>query len=94
MRCPICSEPWELDSLHDLVAERNGDLGPELRRPYEVEFDEVRRDFTKRGCKAFGARHNDTTASPLVGEVYALLGDDIDGAISLLEDAEALGVDL
>lgn len=110
IRCPKCSEPWDLDTLHELVTERFGTWDPEAEprynrhlgkgatvlpedRPYEDLFAEVRRDFARRGCEALGTTHGDYTASPLIGEVLDLLGDDIDGAASLLEDAEALGVD-
>lgn len=110
IRCPICSEPWDIDSLHEEVTERFGTWDPEAvprynrhlgkgatvlpDRPYEDLFAEVRQDFSRRGCEALGARHGDHEASPLIAEVLDLLGDDIDGAASLLDDAEALGLDL
>lgn len=91
--CPKCSEPWDLDTLHEEVEERNGALADSLRRPYDVEIAEVRADFRRRGCEAFGSRHSDHVASPIVSEVLDLLGDDLDGAAALLEDAELLGID-
>lgn len=87
--CPKCQEPWDIDTLHDAVEERNGGLAAELRRPYDVEFTEVRQDFNRRGCEALGSRHGDGVASPVVGEILDLLGDDIDGAAALLDDFEA-----
>lgn len=90
--CRICAEPWDIDTLHEEVHERNGSLADEFRRPYDVEFAEVRKDFARRGCTALGTNHNDTTAHPLVGEILDLLGDDIDGAASLLDDAASLGL--
>ena len=93
IRCPICSEPWDLDTLHDEVTERFDDQA-RSETPYEDLFGQVRRDFSRQGCEALGSRHAQTTADPIVSEIYALMGDDLDGAASLLEDAEALGLDL
>lgn len=91
MKCPKCGEPWDLDSLHDEVSERFGRWDPAAGRTvvegeYEPLFREVRQDFAARGCRAIGGRCSDTVANPAVAELYDLLGDDIDGAIALIED--------
>lgn len=101
MRCPKCSEPWDLDSLHDVVEERFPDevkayralprgTSYESRKArddvYAALFDQVSADFRRRGCEALGSRHNDTEANPAIGALYELLGDDIDGADALIED--------
>jgi hypothetical protein len=73
--CPICGEPWDLDSLREEAEFRKTSVG------------RVYRDFRSRGCFAmWGARCADTTASPLIKTVYDLLGDDLDGAAVELED--------
>lgn len=104
MRCPQpgCGEPWDLDSLHDLVSERwydeHGDKPMPSGKGYEPLFEAARKDFNKRGCEAFGSRHNvgpeqeSTGAFPGIpaSVAYAalsdLLGDDVDGIESELED--------
>jgi len=84
MMCPKCGEPWDNDSLHEEASESH--------RTYK----DVSRDFQVRGCEAlttFGVSHNsDTTASPVIAALYDLLGDDTDGAMSELEDAERWGL--
>jgi len=84
--CPVCQEPWDLDSLHD-EAEGSGRT-----------FSKVRADFYERGCAAF-TTFGRLTCEPVVDErsyviglAYELMGDDIDGAAAMLEDAEALGL--
>lgn len=83
MRCPTpgCFEPWDLDSLHDLVAEGHA-----------LDFDDAFALFKREGCRAFGTRHNtpaDDEVSHRVAIVEAgfeLLGDDPDGLDAELED--------
>lgn len=84
IRCPHCAEPWDLDSLHDAVDEG-----------LHEDFAAARKAFTVHGCKAFDTSHGeliDAGRRNLISEVYALSGDDIDGAASDLEDAEFLGL--
>jgi hypothetical protein len=86
--CPICSEPFDHDELHS-VAEEGGST-----------YAAVSADFRKRGCKAFEIAYGpqrqcvpgDPGTSNLVAEVYGLLGDDMDGAASMLDDARAFGL--
>lgn len=74
--CPVCGEPWELDSLHEM-----GDwIGEDLT------FEQARVRFAEEGCEAYGTPHGEGTAHPGVAVIYELLGDDVDGAASLLED--------
>lgn len=66
--CPRCTEPWDIDSLHDAVVEG--------RYP---TFDEAYRTFRTSGCgHVFGTRP--CTDRSVVGlhELAELLGDDID----------------
>lgn len=86
--CPTCTEPFDHDELHS-VAEEMGST-----------YAKVSADFRLRGCKAFEAAYGPQThcvpADPettnLVAEVYSLLGDDMDGAVSMLDDARAMGL--
>jgi hypothetical protein len=91
--CPKCGEPWDIDSLHDEVAARSFDddlVGEHVDRSRPVTFAEVRRDFSVRGCEALGTSHGEGVAHPAIGEILDLLGDDIDGAASLLDDFQGL----
>jgi hypothetical protein len=87
IRCPICLEPWDMDSLHDLVKE--GQF---------PSFNDARRAFTSQGCGVAFASWGVTCVpterkggAAIASELYDLLGDDIDGAAALLEDAEMFG---
>ena len=81
IRCGICAEPWDLDSLHDEADYRG------------VSFDDIRRDFTRNGCIALGGdKCERTDAGYIVSELADILGDDVDGLASILEDAESLGI--
>jgi hypothetical protein len=94
IRCPKCGEPWDMDTLHDEVEARNGALAAIFRRPYEVEYNEVSADFRARGCPAltsYAATCSQATASPGIGILYDLLGDDLDGAAAMLDDLEYAG---
>ncbi len=87
--CPICAEPWEIDSLHD-IAEEDG-----------VTFASARKAFFADGCgvafaswgvrcdRAEGEAGNRAAVSAMLAD---MLGDDIDGIASEMEYAEALGL--
>lgn len=90
--CPRCGEPWDLDTLHEETAARIQNVRVAL--PYETAFAEVRRDFQQRGCAALGEPRcldRDGTAT-VAAAVYELLGDDLDGAAAMLDDAHRLGM--
>lgn len=90
IRCPKCGEPWDMEEIN-LEAE-------EISRYEGIDYDEayqtVRKQFYAEGCLVFGVAHNDTKAHPVVSAMYELLGDDLDGAAAMLEDAEFFGIDL
>ena len=72
--CPRCGEPWDMDELHEVEDE---------------DFETARRRFTREGCAVFGARHNrqpDRETAEKSALLFDLLGDDIDGIASLMED--------
>lgn len=83
--CRHCHEPWDNDSLHEEAEARN------------TTYAKVAAEFREKGCdalyRAFGAGCTDRKdGDGVVGALYDLLGDDMDGAASMLEDAEALGL--
>ena len=86
--CPKCAEPWDMDELHEAVA-----------ADYYPTFTEARKAFARYGCPAMDGRAKacpDTVIGHdmgnLISEVYDLLGDDLDGAASMLEDARLMGL--
>ena len=83
IRCPICGEPWEIETLHDEADWTN------------ETFDKVRKRFYSDGCgKVFGVsceRSNDNAAT-LAALAHEVMGDDVDGIASMLEDAEYMGL--
>lgn len=85
--CPRrgCAEPFDNDSLHDAVDEG---LFPNYR--------EAAAAFRSQGCEALGFTHN-VDADPsgraeAMDAIYDLMGDDMDGAASFMEDAEYMGL--
>ena len=79
--CPKCSEPWDNDTLHEMVEE--GAF---------PNYDAAAKDFRKNGCETFGSSHNAALAKgrPFAAQaasaLYDILGDDMDGAAAMLED--------
>ena len=100
--CPRCAEPWALDELHGVVEERHDQSewytnGKYDQDKYDVLFRAVRKEFRSKGCWVFRSRCDpDMVAAHrgnhVAGEVMDLLGDDIDGAASFLDDARQLGL--
>jgi hypothetical protein len=90
--CPNCGEPWDVYELGEQARETAEWEGAS----YEEVYTALRKEFRRKGCEAFeGGRCSEPLEreqSALIGEVYDLLGDDIDGAAAMLEDAEALGL--
>lgn len=114
--CPRCSEPWDIDSLHEAITEKYGEWDPtaenrnswgEVRRgktvikdprPYEDLFRETKDLFRKIGCAAMDGGTKPTCAaekslrSDASAVLMDLLGDDIDGVASMLDDFEYEGM--
>ncbi len=94
IHCKHCGEPWELLSLHDMPDD-SGDY-ENLRT-----FDEARALFYKHGCGAW-QQHPPSrcTHAPIVPTdtlagidvMQDLLGDDVDGLASMLEDFRYAGM--
>lgn len=88
VRCPFCGEPWDQDSLHDMPAST----------PYHGDYARASADFRRYGCGFFDhawngrplakCRHrvHDAEAAEKASLAYATLGDDLDGAASLLNE--------
>jgi hypothetical protein len=86
--CRTCTEPWDNDSLHDEARARKeaGLSGATYR--------EVATDFAKRGCHALETEFGrqtcepaDAAATKMLGAIYELMGDDMDGAAAVIDDA-------
>lgn len=77
--CPKCSEPWEIDCLHDLVEEEK-----------YSSFDQAFKKFRKVGCAALDSKCYNHQVSDLrlqqIQIIYDLMGDDVDGCASSFED--------
>lgn len=91
--CKHCGEPWDLYELHE-VADATGNY--ENLRP----FAEARALFYIHGCGVFqNFPPSNCTAAPIVPReslaavdaLQDLLGDDVDGLASMLEDARYMG---
>lgn len=90
IKCPICAEPWEMDSLHE-VAEILG-----------TSFNTERNRFRKWGCAAIvegweGRRAYErvceqTEKGQILAALMDLAGEDIDGYAADVEDFEYLGM--
>lgn len=90
VRCPRCGEPWDNDSIHDEVEARQ-------ERGQQADYASVAAEFRRSGCVAFreafgAARCERRPGMEPISVVYDLLGDDMDGAAAMLEDAEAMGL--
>ena len=107
MYCTTCGEPWDTDTLHEVISERmmigslpttkfpgvtHGEEYKAYRAIYDSNYDIVREDFYRKGCKAMTGytsnwcerRNNDKSyaMSTLIG----VMGDDLDGIACAMED--------
>jgi hypothetical protein len=76
--CPKCGEPWDLAEF-EYEAEDRGVSAAELRRRFREG----------EGCRVFDCECGpplDEDKSAVIGLVYDMLGDDVDGAAATLED--------
>ena len=67
--------------------------------PWDVytlnEYEVTMESFSTNGCRAFGVKCNENTIdkkNSLYSEIYDILGDDVDGAASIIDDAKYLGL--
>ena len=84
--CPKCREPWELDSIHN----RTEELYPELAKTdYQLAFSKAYSQFRAQGCEFFGTScYMPQKRSAALDAIYEIIGDDVDGAISEIQDYE------
>jgi hypothetical protein len=91
--CPRCAEPWDNECLHDEVAarKRSGDE--------KATYNTVASDFRVKGCNALATEYGKQTCertnsmrAQAASVMYDLLGDDMDGAASMLDDFEFMGM--
>lgn len=85
--CRNCGEPWENETLHDVALE--------LGKSYE----EIAKAFSSIGCKALASDEYGTMQhcqpdekASMRGVLADLLGDDLDGYSSTLDDLEYMGL--
>ncbi len=81
--CPRCGEPWDVYELHEVE---------------DFTFDQARKRFQAIGCAVFDGGTEPTcekveNLSTLASATLMdLMGDDVDGAASLLDDFGFLGM--
>ena len=85
--CVRCCEPWGMDELHYRAEEIAG------------TFATVRDDFYSRGCEALGeakcervdalGEDGKLSKGVAMSALIDLLGDDIDGIASMMDDYQA-----
>lgn len=76
--CPLCGEPWDNDTLHEVAQEEHS------------TYREVARAFRQTGCAALGASCNrlpDRDTAELSSAMMDMMGDDMDGVAAMMEDA-------
>lgn len=81
--CTRCSEPIDMDYLHDLVEEG-----------MYANFKEALHAFQTKGCEALGepqCERSDSLRAAAMGAMFDLLGDDVDGAAAMMDDFEYMG---
>lgn len=72
--CPRCAEPWDNDELHDVPG---------------MTYALASQRFREEGCKVFTGElceKSDNEMALMARTAYDLLGDDMDGAASMMED--------
>lgn len=82
--CTKCGEPWEIDSLHELIADDKLAVAGDPN--YEQVFSNLYARFRKEGCAVFGIPCSDNVAHPALLSIAEILGDDVDGYASTVDD--------
>ena len=84
--CPVCSEPWDNDALHEYAEE------------LEMKYSDVARTYRESGCgeafKEWGITCEKVSNSRtrVMAALIEIMGDDMDGIMSGMEDAEYLNL--
>ena len=82
--CVICGEPWDMDCLFDAVTEGRA-----------TDWNDARSKFEREGCGLWGLKCSttpDTARAMASAAIMEVMGDDLDGVASMLEDAEYFGM--
>lgn len=91
INCPKCGEPLDADELHDI----EGMTYQQARDAFFDGVDNPLRPGEKLiGCSAVGFRHNDIpdARSAMISQAARdIMGDDIDGIASMMEDSHYFG---
>jgi hypothetical protein len=78
--CTRCGEPWDNDTFHDVAAEQ------------KITYKQAIARFRDEGCAGTGwcdpCQPVNTLRTSATAMLHDILGDDIDGIASLLEDFE------
>lgn len=69
--CPTCGEPWDIDSLHEVD---------------DKTYEQARKGFYRDGCEVFGTSHGEGSADPVIQAAMDLMGSDVDGLATTLDD--------
>jgi hypothetical protein len=86
IHCRNCGEPWENETLHEVAQEMG------------TTYSKVAKDFSAKGCKAFDGSDYETShctadsRAEARGLLADLLGDDLDGYASTMDDLEYMGL--
>ena len=100
--CPRCSEPWDMDTLHDAIEAKHPDKpwqggnGTYSETAYDPYYKAMSSEFRAKGCGVAFADFMGQPPTPCsrvdddrtqaARVLYDLLGDDLDGAAAMLED--------
>ena len=101
--CPRCAEPTDIEEFHYLADVGSGEYGgitpttPGANVPAGSSYNVAKKAFLRHGCEAFGLPQcADSSATNFrayaVRELGDVLGGDLDGFASDLQDFEALGL--
>ena len=106
--CTICAEPWDMDSLHEEIDLRQNDGRMPVtsnQKEYDPLYSQIRREFTTKGCRALTYAYPDgegwckPSTNPkaqfraeLSSAMYDLMGDDLDGVASMMDDYDYMGL--
>ena len=85
--CPVCGEPWDNDTLHDYAEE------------FDSTYEKVWHSFRDNGCgvafaewKIISCVKRNNMRTTYMSALSEIMGDDVDGIMSMMEDAEYLGM--
>ena len=78
VKCPLCREPWDNDTIHDYAEEASS------------TYAEVSKLFRTKGCgvafSSWGISCEKSSDNSDLLALAELLGDDLDGYAAMVED--------